>query len=87
MIKKTLLGFVFYPPPEALGGANFILLEVLLKPGDPYCGHFVSVSQSTTPVLTRGGFNPPKRKSRQKQTHANKHESWDTPKANRRKPQ
>ena len=39
-----------------------------------------SVSQSTTPVLTRGGFNPPKRKSRQKQTHANKHESWDSQK-------
>jgi hypothetical protein len=28
-------------PSEAV----FILLEVLLKPGDPYCGHFVSVSQ------------------------------------------
>ncbi len=24
---------------------ELILLEVLLKPGDPYCGHFVSVSQ------------------------------------------
>jgi hypothetical protein len=43
----------------------------------------VILCQSATPVLTRGGFNPPKRKleksyhkSRQKQTHANKHESW-----------
>ena len=27
---------------------NIILLEVLLKPGDPYCGHFVSVCQSVS---------------------------------------
>ena len=44
--------------------SGIILLEVLLKPGDPYCGHFVSVCQSVTPpVLTRGGFNPLKQKN------------------------
>ena len=28
--------------PFSLGVNRIILLEVLLKPGDPYCGHFVS---------------------------------------------
>jgi hypothetical protein len=43
---------------------HIILLEVLLKPGAPYCGHFVSLTHSpATPVLTRGGYNPPKKKS------------------------
>ena len=46
------------------------------------------VSQSVTPpVLTRGGFNLPKRKSRQNKPTQQTDESWDTPKANRRKPQ
>jgi hypothetical protein len=40
---------------------TLILLEVLLKPGDPYCG---------TPVLTRGGYNFPKQKTNDNTQHA-----------------
>ena len=86
--NTSLMGYFFVIDRKSLDIVSegqyltiVILLEVLLKPGDPYCGHFVSVSQSVTPpVLTRGGFNPPKANPR------HKHESWDTPKANRRSP-
>ena len=64
---------------------KFILLEVLLKPGDPYCGHFVSVCQSVSQWLLL--CLHVEDLTHQKQTHANKHESWDTPKENRRNPQ
>jgi hypothetical protein len=44
---------------------DIILLEVLLKPGAPY----LSLSQSATPVLTRGGYNPPKQKTNDNTQH------------------